>query len=245
MPLFIDRSRLSATHAAAARQAVLSFFNAPPDYCVVFTANASAALKLVGESFPFSENGCYVLGADSHNSVHGIRQFATRRGAQVHYVESTSSGGMNITDALVSIQPAEYHKSRLCVLILYCYTLGRSLAPPSPRPSCFVLVCVDRAIKHFKCEKSARVNEARRVYGIPYTSRRCCARAYIRYLAHRHPGRRHGNQLLQDVRLPNWSRCLNSKEVVPREARAPLVCWRYRRCCTSPRNHLLAQPRDT
>lgn len=90
-------------HAAAARQAVLSFFNAPPDYTVVFTANASAALKLVGESFPFSEGSSYVLGADSHNSVHGIRQFATRRGAQVHYIECTSTGGVDFADTLVRI----------------------------------------------------------------------------------------------------------------------------------------------
>ena len=37
-----------------ARDAVLAFFNADPDeYDVVFTANASGALKLVGESYPF------------------------------------------------------------------------------------------------------------------------------------------------------------------------------------------------
>ncbi|KAI0686274.1 PLP-dependent transferase [Cytidiella melzeri] len=103
-----NSSQLSATHAAAARQAVLSFFNAPPDYTVVFTANASAALKLVGESFPFAEGGCYVLGADSHNSVHGIRQYAMRRGAHVHYVESTSTGGMDIDDAL-SVLSRHHH----------------------------------------------------------------------------------------------------------------------------------------
>ena len=70
---------------------------------MIFTANASAALKLVGEAFPFSEGGCYVLGADSHNSVHGIRQFALKQGAAVHYVESTPQGGVDINDALVSV----------------------------------------------------------------------------------------------------------------------------------------------
>ena len=86
---------------------MLSFFNAPPEYTVIFTANASAALKLVGESFPFSEGGCYVVGADSHNSVHGIRQYATKRGAKIHYIESTSTGGMDITDALVRFRSRE------------------------------------------------------------------------------------------------------------------------------------------
>lgn len=105
-------------HAAAARQAVLSFFNAPPDYTVVFTANASAALKLVGESFPFSEGSSYVLGADSHNSVHGIRQFAAQRGAQVHYIECTSSGGMDFADALVRIHLPNTTSPGSVILIL-------------------------------------------------------------------------------------------------------------------------------
>lgn len=82
---------------------MLSFFSAPPGYTVIFTANASAALKLVGESFPFSEGGCYVVGADSHNSVHGIRQYAAKRGASVHYIESTPHGGMDTQDALVCV----------------------------------------------------------------------------------------------------------------------------------------------
>ena len=81
---------------------MLSFFRAPPGYTVVFTANATGALKLVGESFPFSETSCYVLGADSHNSVHGIRQFATSHGAQVAYIESTDEGGMDVAEAKVS-----------------------------------------------------------------------------------------------------------------------------------------------
>jgi len=41
-----------------ARAAVLRFFNASADdYAVIFTANASAALKLVGEAYPFAPGG--------------------------------------------------------------------------------------------------------------------------------------------------------------------------------------------
>lgn len=80
---------------------MLSFFRAPPGYTVVFTANATGALKLVGESFPFSEDSCFVLGTDSHNSVHGIRQFALQKGAKVHYIDSTDCGGMDTSDAKV------------------------------------------------------------------------------------------------------------------------------------------------
>src|SRR5512142_524376 len=69
-----------------AREYVLKFFNADPDeYLVIFTANASGALKLVGESYPFP-NGRYLLTFDNHNSVNGIREFAHARGAQVTYI---------------------------------------------------------------------------------------------------------------------------------------------------------------
>jgi len=62
-------SKLSADCANEARQAVLSFFQAPPDYTVIFTGNATGALKLVGESYPFTGGSTFVLAEDSHNSV--------------------------------------------------------------------------------------------------------------------------------------------------------------------------------
>lgn len=71
----------------SARRYVLEFFNADPEeYAVVFTANASAALKLVGEAYPFSPNDRYLLAFDNHNSVNGIREFARKRGASIDYV---------------------------------------------------------------------------------------------------------------------------------------------------------------
>jgi hypothetical protein len=42
--------------------------------------NASAALKLVGESYPFGEGGRLLLTADNHNSVNGVRRFGGRAG---------------------------------------------------------------------------------------------------------------------------------------------------------------------
>src|SRR5512145_2492528 len=69
-----------------AREYVLKFFNADPDeYLAIFTSNASGALKLVGESYPFP-NGRYLLTFDNHNSVNGIREFAHVRGADVTYI---------------------------------------------------------------------------------------------------------------------------------------------------------------
>ncbi len=70
-----------------ARHRVLDYFNADPsEYLCVFTANASAALHLVGESYPFAPGGTFALTFDNHNSVNGIREFAKRAGASVGYV---------------------------------------------------------------------------------------------------------------------------------------------------------------
>jgi selenocysteine lyase/cysteine desulfurase len=72
------------------REYVLHYFNASPDeYMAVFTANASGALKLVGEAYPFASDSRYILTYDNHNSVNGIREFAKARGAQVVYVPIT------------------------------------------------------------------------------------------------------------------------------------------------------------
>jgi molybdenum cofactor sulfurtransferase len=95
----------------------LSFFGAPKGYTVVWTANATAALKLVGESFPFKVGSTYVLGVDAHNSVHGIREFARRAGAKVCYINSPKTGGYDIASTRVSsthavrVQRSELNKA--------------------------------------------------------------------------------------------------------------------------------------
>jgi Aminotransferase class-V len=94
-------SKLSAALTARARAAVLSFFNAPPGSTVIFTANASAALKLVGEAFPFSPRAAYILPEDAHNSVHGIREFAKAKGAPIVYLSSPPRGGVRVREAFV------------------------------------------------------------------------------------------------------------------------------------------------
>ena len=82
---------LAMTHLVEqARAYVFEFFNASPDeYVVIFTPNASGALKLVGESYPFAPGGRYVLTFDNHNSVNGIREFARAKGAAVTYAPLT------------------------------------------------------------------------------------------------------------------------------------------------------------
>jgi molybdenum cofactor sulfurtransferase len=84
-------SAASTSLVEKAREAVLSFFGASRDeYEVIFTANASSALKLVGEAYPFEPGGHLLLSYDNHNSVNGIREFARRRGAMVTYVPVTN-----------------------------------------------------------------------------------------------------------------------------------------------------------
>ena len=74
----------------ATRQRVLDYFGAPDgEYTAVFTANATGALKHVGEAYPFGMSGRFLLTADNHNSVNGIREFALAKGASVDYVPLT------------------------------------------------------------------------------------------------------------------------------------------------------------
>lgn len=80
-------SHASTLHIEEARRRVLGFFRADPaEYAVIFTANATGALKLVGEAYPFKPGSRFVLLADNHNSVNGIREYARRRGAAVQYL---------------------------------------------------------------------------------------------------------------------------------------------------------------
>ena len=80
-------SRASTEGIDAARRMVLRFFDVDEStHDVCFTANTSAAIKVVAEGYPFGpESGCY-LAADNHNSVNGIREYARAAGARVRYL---------------------------------------------------------------------------------------------------------------------------------------------------------------
>jgi selenocysteine lyase/cysteine desulfurase len=89
-----------------ARRYVLKFFNADPgEYLCIFTPNASGALKLVGESYPFP-GGHYLLTFDNHNSVNGIREFAHARGAAVTYIP------VELPDMRVDVSQLDEYLSR-------------------------------------------------------------------------------------------------------------------------------------
>ncbi|WP_268033426.1 aminotransferase class V-fold PLP-dependent enzyme [Algoriphagus sp. PAP.12] len=67
------------------RDNILRFFRADEYHCI-FTQNASMALKIVGECYPFDQNGHFLLLADNHNSVNGIREYCKNKGGTVDYV---------------------------------------------------------------------------------------------------------------------------------------------------------------
>jgi len=82
------------------RSRVLEYFRADPqEYVVVFTSNASHALKLVGESYPFEAGDRFLLTFDNHNSVNGIREFDRAHGARTTYVPLTAS--MRVDEAVL------------------------------------------------------------------------------------------------------------------------------------------------
>jgi len=80
-------SRTATELVERCRRRVLEFFRASPEeYLVIFTANASQALKLVGESYPFAPGDEFLLTYDNHNSVNGIREFDRAHGAHTTYI---------------------------------------------------------------------------------------------------------------------------------------------------------------
>jgi selenocysteine lyase/cysteine desulfurase len=77
-------SRAATELVEEARAAALAFFGADPArYHCIFTANASGALHLLGESYRFTPASTYALCVDDHNSVNGIREFARAKGARL------------------------------------------------------------------------------------------------------------------------------------------------------------------
>ncbi|MFI8380077.1 aminotransferase class V-fold PLP-dependent enzyme [Leeuwenhoekiella sp. NPDC079379] len=67
------------------RNSILDYFNAH-DYHCIFTQNASGALKIVGECYPFTATSEYLLFSDNHNSVNGIREYCRNKGGNFNYV---------------------------------------------------------------------------------------------------------------------------------------------------------------
>ncbi|KAF7103953.1 hypothetical protein CFC21_104885 [Triticum aestivum] len=90
-----DSSMAASDVVTAARHQVLKYFNASPrDYKCIFTSGATAALKLVGECFPWSRESCYMYTMENHNSVLGIREYALTKGATALAVDIEEDKGL-------------------------------------------------------------------------------------------------------------------------------------------------------
>jgi selenocysteine lyase/cysteine desulfurase len=84
-------SRDSMAAIDAARAALLAAVGlSESDYAICFTANTSAAIKLVAEAYPFGASRGLVLSQDNHNSVNGIREYARAAGAPVSVLPLTA-----------------------------------------------------------------------------------------------------------------------------------------------------------
>uniref|UniRef100_A0A1J3IJS7 Molybdenum cofactor sulfurase n=1 Tax=Noccaea caerulescens TaxID=107243 RepID=A0A1J3IJS7_NOCCA len=92
-----DISSATSDIIADARHQVLEYFNASPeDYSCIFTSGATAALKLVGETFPWRNDSNFLYTMENHNSVLGIREYALGQGASacaVDIEEATNQPG--------------------------------------------------------------------------------------------------------------------------------------------------------
>jgi molybdenum cofactor sulfurtransferase len=83
----IAHAESTTAKIASVRRQVLAFFSASEEeYTLIFTSGATAALKLVGESFPWSEGSTFAHSMDSHTSVLGIRGYAAAQGSAIDCV---------------------------------------------------------------------------------------------------------------------------------------------------------------
>ncbi|WP_082391180.1 aminotransferase class V-fold PLP-dependent enzyme [Jiulongibacter sediminis] len=106
-------SSLSTALVEETREKVLSFFNATDEYDCIFTANASGALKIVGECFPFDEKSAFVLSKDNHNSVLGIKEKAQKKGAKVNFLELTPDLQIDKSDFLKALEEVDHYDTKL------------------------------------------------------------------------------------------------------------------------------------
>ena len=197
-------SSFSTSSIARVRQRVLAFFNASPDeWAVIFTANASQALKLVGESYPFGPDGRYLLTFDNHNSVNGIREFARAEGRDrdLHSRRAAGDAGRRTRSRRAS-----------------------SIASTGRRPSLFAYPAqsnfsgVQHPLEWIDARAGARLGRAarrRRVHADQPARSRPMDAGLRRAV------------LLQDLRVPDRRRLSARAQAGAGQAAASLVCGRH------------------
>ncbi|GMN56533.1 hypothetical protein TIFTF001_025648 [Ficus carica] len=101
-----DSSSATCDIVREARQQVLDYCKASlKDYKCIFTSGVTAALKLVGDAFPWSSQSCFTYTMENHNSVLGIREYALSQGAAAFAIdieESVHESNGRVTSMRVS-----------------------------------------------------------------------------------------------------------------------------------------------
>jgi len=109
-------STLATEWVHRAEKAVLAHMNTDEsEYQVIWTPNASGACRLVAEWFDFGKSGsgaALALAADNHNSVHGIREEALIRGAEVAYLPMDPETLHLDEEAAAAILEGDFSKAR-------------------------------------------------------------------------------------------------------------------------------------
>ncbi|KAL1291255.1 hypothetical protein AAHE18_20G188000 [Arachis hypogaea] len=99
---------------------VLDYCNASPkDYKCIFTFGATAALKLVGEAFPWSCDSTFMYTMENHNSVLGIREYALGQGAASIAVdiEENEAPGVSGENIAMKISPHQVQRRKVAGLL--------------------------------------------------------------------------------------------------------------------------------
>eukprot|EP00824_Muranothrix_gubernata_P016906 TRINITY_DN3473_c0_g2_i2.p1 TRINITY_DN3473_c0_g2~~TRINITY_DN3473_c0_g2_i2.p1 ORF type:complete len:441 (+),score=69.88 TRINITY_DN3473_c0_g2_i2:51-1325(+) len=103
-------SEATEERVEAVRARVLDFCNASPDeYSVVFTSGATGALKLVGESFPWTHDSHFLYTRVNHNSVLGIRELAKEAGASFTVVSDDEIEAAMTKDLVTRRDEGPFH----------------------------------------------------------------------------------------------------------------------------------------
>ncbi|KAG1671558.1 hypothetical protein FOA52_011280 [Chlamydomonas sp. UWO 241] len=119
-------SELSSQRIDDVRLQLLNIFNADPKlYTLVFTRSATGALKIVGETFPWTGGSTFRYLRENHNSVLGIREYARSNGAtfqavdEAHVESWVSSSSVSSADA--SMPPPSSTGSGEPIYSLFAY----------------------------------------------------------------------------------------------------------------------------
>ncbi|KAK9004716.1 hypothetical protein V6N11_042174 [Hibiscus sabdariffa] len=110
-----DSSSATSDIVREARRQVLDYCNASQkDYKCIFTSGATAALKLIGENFPWSCNSTFMYTMENHNSVLGLREYALSQGAAAFAVdinEAVDQDGAS-RNSLTSVKVSQHSVQR-------------------------------------------------------------------------------------------------------------------------------------